>query len=217
VSPFAHGLIAWLFAIALLSRTQDRRLAVIAGVAADIDGVFVLFSQEQFLAYHHTFGHSFVFGASVALVAAALATDRWRTGAAALGGFSLHLLVDFTTTTWPILPLYPLSGTALSSLDLIPSSVMEGVISPFGPLVALALAAVVMYVREVSPVEFVSERLDRRFVALLVYPLKRRCALCGRRALSPCGVCGRAICALHLRTFLRARCAECSPELVASG
>lgn len=209
MSPFSHGLIAWLFAVLLLSRVQDRRLAVIAGVAADIDGVFVLFSQEQFLAYHHTFGHSYVFGLPVALLAAALATDRWRTGVAALGGFSLHLLADFLTATWPILPLFPLSGVAVTSEGIVPPGVMYGIVNPLGPLVALALAALILYVREVSPVEFLSERLDRRFVALYVFTLKRRCALCGRRALSPCGECGRAVCPRHLRTFLRARCVDC--------
>ena len=42
MSPLVHGMIAWLIAILILKNVNDRRLAVIAGVVPDIDGIFVL-------------------------------------------------------------------------------------------------------------------------------------------------------------------------------
>ncbi len=114
MSPLIHGLLAWLLAWAFLSKAGDRRLAVIAGVACDLDGVFVLFNHDLFLAYHHTFAHTLLFGVPVAIVAAALAEDRWRTGLVALGAFALHLAADIVGTTLPVAPLYPLTSPSLS-------------------------------------------------------------------------------------------------------
>ena len=73
----------------------------------------------------------------------------------------------------------------------------------------IGVVLVIMYRREVAPFEFFSERLDRWFVSRWVYPFKRRCQVCGRRALGPCGSCGRAMCSDHLHGFLRARCLDC--------
>ena len=209
MSPLIHGLLAWLLGYALLSDVQDRRLVVIAGVAPDLDGVFVLFNEALFQSYHHTFGHSYVFGLPVAMAAVALARERWKTGAVALGAFSLHLLGDLVGSDWAIAPLYPISGATLSPQGVLSPEVIYGIIDPVVAVAALAVAGLIMYFREVSPVEFVSVRLDKWFVGRFVFPLKHRCGLCARRALARCGSCGRGVCARHLRGFLRTRCTEC--------
>ncbi len=210
MSPLIHALLAWLLAWACLRNASDRRLVVIAGVASDLDGVFILFNHDLFVAYHHTFGHTFLFGAPVAIAAAALARDRWRTGAAALGAFSLHLAADIVGSTLPVLPLFPLSGASLTIAGIAPDWVVYGVIDPAVAALVLVAVALVMYTREVSPFEFVSERLDRWIVPMYVYPLKRQCAVCGRRAVTRCGSCGRAVCSKHGSGFRRVRCAECA-------
>ena len=210
MSPLIHALIAWLLAIAFLRNSSDRRLAVIAGVAPDLDGVFILFSQVLFLTYHHTFGHSYVFGLPVALSAAVLGRDRLRTGLVALGAFSLHLGADIVGTDWPIPPLYPFSGPSFSMRGVLSGEVLYAVIDPIVAVAVIGLVFAVMYRREVSPLEFFSERLDRWFVSRWVYPFKRRCEVCGKRALGPCGSCGRAMCPDHIRGLLRSRCLDCA-------
>ncbi len=209
MSPLIHALIAWLLAWAILRDPNDRRLAVIAGVAPDIDGGFILFSQTLFLAYHHTFAHSFVFGLPVALLAATLAGDRWKTGLAALGGFALHLLSDIVGTDWPVAPLYPLSDVSYSLGGTVPAVVLYGAIDSAVAAIVIVAVLAIMYYREVSPLDFFSRRLDRWFVSRWVYPLKKRCDLCGRWALGPCATCGRAMCGRHLRGFVTTRCVEC--------
>jgi len=145
----------------------------------------------------------------VAMAAVALARERWKTGAVALGAFSLHLLGDLVGSDWAIAPLYPISGATLSPQGVLSPEVIYGIIDPVVAVAALAVAGLIMYFREVSPVEFVSVRLDKWFVGRFVFPLKHRCGLCARRALARCGSCGRGVCARHLRGFLRTRCTEC--------
>ena len=185
---------------------------MIAGVASDIDGVFVLLGPSLFVTYHHTFGHTLVFGIPVAITAAVLATDRWRTGLVALGAFFLHLLADIVGTDWPVMPLYPVSDLSLTAGGSLPSGPVNLAVVVF----ALVAVALIMYYREVSPFEFLSERLDKWIVPLYVYPLKRRCDICGRRAATRCGSCGRAVCSTHRTGFRRARCPQCGTTPAAS-
>ncbi len=212
MSPLIHGLLAWLLAWAFLSKAGDRRLAVIAGVACDLDGVFVLFNHDLFVTYHHTFAHTFLFGVPVAIIAAALGQDRLRTGLAALGAFSLHLAADVVGTTLPVAPLYPLASPSLSVAGIVPDWAVYGVIDPVVATLVLVAVGLIMYYREVSPFEFLSERLDRWIVPLYVYPLKKRCGICGRRAATRCGRCMRAVCSNHGSGLRRVRCAECAGE-----
>ena len=48
MNPVVHGLVAWILVSLTLKNSRDRRLAVIAGVISDIDGVFILFSMELY-------------------------------------------------------------------------------------------------------------------------------------------------------------------------
>ena len=47
MSPIVHGLIAWLLAVAFQKNVKDRRLAVIVGVAPDIDGILTFFNMQR--------------------------------------------------------------------------------------------------------------------------------------------------------------------------
>lgn len=209
VSPLVHGLLAWLLACLLSDRPLDRRLIVIAGLAADVDGVFALFNADLFLSYHHTFGHSFVFGLPIAVVAASL-VRRWRIGAGALAAFALHLLADVVGSSWAVQPFYPLSSWGISADPTISSTTIYLVLNPIVAALVIGLAGLVMYRREISPFEVLSLRLDRYAVYAWVYVFKHRCESCGRRALARCGSCGRTRCAAHLASFWRLRCVDCS-------
>jgi len=209
VSPLIHGLIAWLLACLVSDRVLDRRLIVIAGLAADVDGVFVLLRPDLFVAYHHTFGHSFVFGIPVAIVASSL-VRRWQVGAGALAAFALHLSADVVGSSWAVQPLYPLSSWAISADPTISTATIYLIVNPIVAAVVLGLTGFVMYRRETSPFEVLSLRLDRYAVYAWVYAFKHRCESCGRRALARCESCGRTRCAAHLASFWRLRCVDCS-------
>lgn len=209
MSPIVHALIAWLFAVAFIENVRDRRLVVIAGVLSDIDGIQSLWDMEAFLDTHHTYGHSFIFGLPLAALLAAMGKERGRVFFVALGAFSLHLFADIIGTNWPVYPLYPLSDQGYS-IDGYASLTTIYVFIGFGAFIVVAiLLFVVAYRRELSPMEFFSEKWDRRMVAGLVYPLKYKCIVCEKRAMAACEQCGKKVCQEHLTKDLQFRCVRC--------
>jgi hypothetical protein len=110
MNDIVHAELSWLLAQGLESR-RDRILVVVAGVAPDLDGLPVLASHAAYEAYHHVLFHS-IFGAiATAVVCAALAKNRWVTGAWAFAAFHLHLLCDLAGSgvEWPFAYFWPVS------------------------------------------------------------------------------------------------------------
>jgi hypothetical protein len=210
MSPLVHGLIAWLFAFLVLKKTNDRRLAVIAGVAADLDGVFILFNMDLFTKYHHTFTHSYIFGIPIALTAMILGEEKIKVFFACLGAFTLHLLCDIIGSDWPIQPFYPFSHLSFSASPYLSITVIYGIISPAVFVLCIFIMLAIMYYKQASPMEFISEKVDKRFVSSFVYYFKYRCEICGKRALSYCGKCNRKLCGKHLTGVFNFRCKKCS-------
>ena len=199
---------AWLFAAAFVEKPRDRRLVVLAGVLSDVDGVFILFDRVAFNQYHHTFGHSFLFGIPLALSLALLANNRRKTAAAALGTFSLHLLADLPGA-WPITPFYPLLGYEASFKDSLPAFLEYDSLVSMVNAAILVFMLLLMYHREASPLEFFSKKLDEKLVRLYIYPLKYKCQLCGRWAFIECSTCHRMVCPKHVGSFPKWCCSEC--------
>lgn len=212
MSPLVHALIAWLFAFLVLKKTGDRRLAVIAGIATDLDGVFILFSLDLYTKYHHTFTHSYVFGIMIAFVAMILGMERIRVFFACIGTFSLHLICDMIGTNWPIQPFYPLTHLSLSVSPYLSNTIIYGVISPAVFVLCIFLMLAIMYYKQVSPMEVISEKVDRRFVSSFTYFFKYRCEICGKRALSYCGRCNRKLCGKHLTGVFDFECKKCAKK-----
>lgn len=209
MSPIVHGMIAWLFAVAFLKTANDRRLVVIAGVAADIDGIFSLISMHSFMEYHHTFGHSFAFGLPLAITAGALAKEKQKVIPVALGTFSLHLAADIIGTNWPVNPLYPLSESGFSIGTVLSSNAIYYVIDPIAFVIILVSVIAVSFRKEFSPVEFISEKYDKQLVEYYVNPLKYQCEICGLRAFIKCAECGKRVCPEHTGSVFVRRCAAC--------
>jgi hypothetical protein len=210
MSPVVHGLIAWLFAVWVLKETNDRRLAVIAGVAMDIDGIFILFNMDLFITYHHTFGHSYIFGIPLAVTAALLGREKLKIFFAALGAFTLHLLAVIIGSNWLIYPLYPNTDIYYSISPTVSNLIIYGVINTIVFLVCIGLMLIVMYYKQISPIEFISEKWDERFVSTYVYYFKYKCEICGKRAFTFCSLCGKKVCNEHLKSFINWKCTECS-------
>ena len=173
MSPVLHGMLAWLLAIALSKSVADRRLIVIAGVVPDIDGIFILFDQTAYYTYHHTFGHSFVFGIMVALVASALSSDKIKIGIAAICAFSVHLLSDIVGSNWAIKPLYPVSDLAIGNPGILTNAIIYDIINPGTYLIAFFLIVAIAFFKGHSPLEFISEKLDKWVIKTFISPFKK--------------------------------------------
>jgi len=193
----------------LLDNVRDRRFVVLLGVIPDIDGVFILFDMDLFREYHHTFGHSLLFGLPLLLGMLVFAKKKMKFAIAGALGFIMHLAADVVGSNWAITPLYPLSERGVDLNSYLSNAVIYGVINPAAFLVVMLAVAVLVFRMEVSPLEFFSTRLDRWIVHYYTNPLKYRCELCGKRAFSECSRCGRKICARHTVGLVKPKCKEC--------
>ncbi len=209
MSPILHGLLAWLLAAALLKDVRDRRLAVIAGGISDIDGFHVLYDQALYNDYHHTFGHTLLFGIPVALCLALAARDRKQAFLVSLGTFSLHLLADIAGTSWPVFPFYPLFELNFSMGHYLSEATLDNVVVPATWILVLLLMAAVMFKKEISPLEFFSAKLDARFTGLYIYPFKYSCHVCRSWAFICCAGCEKKVCPEHIGSLSSWQCSEC--------
>lgn len=174
VNPLVHAELSWLAAQALAER-RDRRLAVAAGLAPDLDGLTILLGGDAFERWHHGLTHGVAAAAVVALACGLAARRRVATAAAALLAFHLHLACDLLGSgpDWPLRYLWPWSGADLAwhrgwELDAWPNQL----IGLAATLACLALA--VPLGRTV--VEVASARAD----AAVVEVVRRRLTRAGR-------------------------------------
>lgn len=124
VSPFTHLLGSWLVATAATDNPRDRRLATLAGVLPDLDGLGLIVdgltratgAPPTFLyeRYHHFLLHGLGGGLLLAVGLAAFARRPLRVGLTALVVFHLHLACDLVGSRgpdpidlWPIFYLGP--------------------------------------------------------------------------------------------------------------
>ena len=179
MSPVTHFLASWMVAnVGKLSR-RERAAVTIAGVIPDLDGVgaiaqvLTLHSDHPlmwFSRYHHLL-HNLSFAVLVAAVCFAIARQRWKTALLAFLAFHLHLFCDLVGARgpdgydWPIPYLLPfsrawdLSWSGQWGLNAWPNFVITGVL--------LVATFVLAWRNGYSPLEMVSERADRAFVAAL--------------------------------------------------
>jgi hypothetical protein len=196
--------------VLILKETNDRRLAVIAGVALDIDGIFILFNYDLFVIYHHTFGHSFIFGIPMAITAMVLGKEKLKVFFASIGAFSLHLIADIIGSNWAIYPFYPNTEFSLSISPMLSNFIIYGVINIIVFLICIGLMLGIMYYKQISPMEFISKKLDERFVSTYVYYFKYKCEICGKKAFTYCSKCEIKVCNKHLKSLISFKCTKCS-------
>jgi hypothetical protein len=207
--PLVHGLLAWFLAVVILKNVNDRRLVIVAGVAPDLDGIFMLFNQDLYYQFHHTFAHSYVFGIMMALTAGVLGIKKKKVFIVAVGTFSLHLITDIIGATWAVYPLYPFSNLGLTIGIYLSYDVIYQFINPPVLLLSLVTVICVAYFKEFSPVEFISEKLDKTIVGYYVNPIKYKCNKCGKRAFIECFECGKKFCTIHSRSIIKSKCKNC--------
>lgn len=112
MAPITHLLASWIVAAKTTDNPRDCRLVTLAGLAADLDGLGLVYdmvhnalthgeSFRYYQTYHHFLLHGLAGGLAIALVAAALARRRGRVWLLALLVFHLHLLCDLLGSRGP--------------------------------------------------------------------------------------------------------------------
>jgi len=209
MGPFTHLLIAWLIANLVETDPRTRRLTLIAGLISDIDELPALVSQSLYLAVHHTFAHTLVFGIAVSALFALFVKRRALGFAVFICSFSAHLGAD-VFGIWGIPVFAPFIPTSISISSYLPNDTAYSVLYLSVLIVALLGTAAILVRKRRTPVEFWSVRWDRVMVDFVTLPLTSRCYECERRALFHCDGCGRTICGSHASgPIKRILCPEC--------
>lgn len=182
MSPVTHFLVGWMVAnVPSRVGRRERAAIALAGVAPDLDGLGAIpeFLTKHsshpllwFTEYHHVLGHNLAFAVIVAVVCFAVARQRrWLTALLAFVSLHLHLLGDVVGARgpdgyqWPVPYLAPFSErwtwtwSGQWALNAWPNFVITGV--------CLVLTFYLAWRRGYSPIEMVSPRADRAFVAAL--------------------------------------------------
>lgn len=107
-----HVMSGWCAADLFELTARERLFAMIAASAADLDGLGILISYDDYVAYHHVLGHNLPFGLVVAGVLATFSTHRVKAFCLFLALFHLHLILDYfgSGPGWGILYLWPFSN-----------------------------------------------------------------------------------------------------------
>jgi membrane-bound metal-dependent hydrolase YbcI (DUF457 family) len=141
---------------------------MIAATAADVDGLGRIVSEDLYWDYHHRLGHN-VFFALVLAAAMATASTRGRRGAALLMYVALahvHIVLDYfgSGPGWPLHYLWPMSDVSIVNPHTWPFFSWQNLAAAFA-LIAGTLLIAARQGR--TPVEMITPRLDREFVAKL--------------------------------------------------
>jgi len=211
MSPLIHFIVGWLVTIGFSLKLNERRLVVFFAVIADIDGVFFLYSNDLYLKYHHTFGHSFIIIAPIVIVLSFIffRKNHIKVTLLALLAFTSHLFLDIFVTNWPVYPLYPLSNISFSIYPTLSAGTIYNILDALVSLISLVLLLVAVMIVEKSPLELISPRLDNAILGCAVFPLKRKCNLCDKRAFNRCLKCGNYYCHKHMNDMLAPGCKKC--------
>jgi inner membrane protein len=185
MSPVTHFLTGWVLANTTEFNTTERAIVTMACVAPDVDGLGIipeLLTRNSshpllwFSLYHHAL-HTLAFSVMVALIAFALADQRWTTAAFALLSFHIHLFEDLLGSRgpdgdqWPIPYLSPFSDRLNLfwqhqwALNAWPNFVIT--------LVLLSATIYLAWRKGFSPVELISRKADKAVVIALRHRLGR--------------------------------------------
>ncbi len=107
-----HLLSAWGIANHVPGLTRrERFFAMVAGTAADLDGLGMVVSDECYCTYHHVLGHNLLWGTLLAAGLAWKSAHRIKGLCLYLSLFHLHLVMDYygSGRGWGIAYLWPFS------------------------------------------------------------------------------------------------------------
>jgi hypothetical protein len=188
---------------------RERKMCLVMGVIADFDGVFILFSRELFIDYHHTLGHWLIFGIPLSLIFTYFSGDKLRSFGAYVLAFSFHLIADIAGSDWGVHPFAPLWNSGFSAYPTLSVNMIYYVINPAVFFIAVLAAISILFKHRRTPLEFLSKKWDSVFSNFFVLPFKERCKICGKRAFFACMRCNDPLCMKHAGSEISDLCADC--------
>jgi hypothetical protein len=209
MSPISHLLIAWIIAHIFFLDYRERRLCLIAGVIPDIDGVFILFSQDLFIKLHHTLGHWLIFGIPLAFLFSVFSKKKLKSFGAYSLAFSFHLIADIMGSDWSVYPFGPFSEIGYSAYPTLSVESIFYVINPTVFIIVLVISLFILFKYRRTPIEFISKRWDSLVSNFLVLPFTKKCGFCEKKAFFVCEECEKPICSGHSGEDLSLICKEC--------
>jgi inner membrane protein len=162
-----HILSGWCIANALPCTPRQRLFAMIAASAADVDGISVIFGQEAYWTYHHTFGHN-IFAAIFCAGLLAVFTPGQHIGSFFLFLilFHLHFLMDYygSGPDWHIHYLWPFRGLLLKNPHAWELYSWQNMLAFF---LFLIWAILIAWSKRRTPLELIMPKLDQELIPLL--------------------------------------------------
>lgn len=112
-----HLISSWCLGSLLFRSRGKRSLAMLAGVAADFDGIGLIAGVEYYVRYHHVLGHNFLIATVCGALCAAVSGGSWRDATAFSLVFCVHLLLDFLGSGpgWGMQIVWPFSDWYLEN------------------------------------------------------------------------------------------------------
>lgn len=179
MSPITHLLLSWSAASTFDFDGKDRALVTVAGIAPDIDGIGMLWDLTSYqtgqplplwIKFHHVLGHNITFGVILVIFIFFFAKQRVAACISAFLVFHLHLLCDLLGSRgpdeiWSIPYLLSFSN----SLDLVWSK-QWALNSWQNFVITIGAITFVFYqgwTHGISPLELVSQRANKSFVAAI--------------------------------------------------
>jgi inner membrane protein len=180
MNPVTHLLTSWSLAGLFRINRCERTFVTIAGIIPDIDGAGIIhdylstgssFQPLLYWKYHHILGHNIGFCLLLCLVTFSLTRRRLITTLLVFSSFHIHLLFDIAGSRgpdgyqWPIPYLLPFSDLwqlvwqGQWGLNTWPNFVVTAI--------AVTLMCYIILKRGISPLEMLSEKRDRVFVATI--------------------------------------------------
>jgi membrane-bound metal-dependent hydrolase YbcI (DUF457 family) len=158
-----HILSGWCCANLLPCTPRQRLAAMIAAAAPDVDGLAILFGQNAYWTYHHTFGHNLWFALLVGVALALWARPAVATFALCAAMVHLHLYMDYwgSGPDWHIHYLWPMREPIWRNPSAWAFFSWQN-ITAF--LALLAWTIVIAVVRRRTPLELGMPRLNRELV-----------------------------------------------------
>lgn len=210
---------AWLLSNTAKLSLNERRAVTIAGVAADLDGVAIIFGADAFNKYHHVASHNLIFAGAVTLAALVLFGRRARVVLFCALAALLHLGLDYVGSHWNLELLRPFSSAAVNLTYFLPQWLVMYVFQGTGTVLMFGLVLWVYLKKDRTFLEVFTPKGDRLVMKFLMLPWCRRCGECGRRAFYQCRNCGAYLCARHkkLAKGWRLLCGRCVAAQTGTG
>lgn len=207
-----HILTGWLISQQGEFKPAERRAIMLAAIAPDIDGLFVL-GPASWREWHRTFGHNVFWAVAAPLLLLIFLKGGRRKKMAPVLFLAMgsHFLLDlFVTGWWSLMPLWPVSDKAILMSLYIPENIMKYHIQIGLFIILTALAVYYIRKTKTTPVEILGRRADRFFYDFVTMPFRERCSYCNSRAFYRCTVCKAPLCGRHrkFKSLTEAQCKD---------